>query len=246
MTLIDELKERRTHVLEELNRVEDLRADLAEYDRVIAALEPVELVVTEITKEEAAEQLRGEWLSVSRERAVAEKRVEELAVRLQDIERGIATLEEGENTVTWTEDQKPETWDTSEDDAVEIISDLTGDPAIEPESGLHKLPSEAELLAWAKERADAAAREAYLNPPITSPENAHLADDDGSDDPLYLSMLATEAAEKLPGGYAPVTNPEADAIASGIAYYSPAEQRARAAPWPGLGNLFSNKPKEPA
>lgn len=246
MTLIDELKERRTHVLEELNRVEDLRADLAEFDRVIAALEPVELVVTEITKDDAAEQLRGEWLSVSRELAVAEERVAELAVRLQDIERGIATLEEGENTVTWTEDQKPETWDTSEDDAVEIISDLTGDPAVEPESGLHKLPSEAELLAWAKERADAAAREAYLNPPITSPENAHLADDDGSDDPLYLSMLATEAAEKLPGGYAPVTNPEADAIASGIAYYSPAEQRARAAPWPGLGNLFSNKPKEPA
>jgi len=40
MSLLKELQERRTHVLEELNRVEDLRAELADFDRAIAALEP--------------------------------------------------------------------------------------------------------------------------------------------------------------------------------------------------------------
>ena len=39
-------------------------------------------------------------------------------------------------------------------------------------------------------RREAYEREAYLNPPITSPENAHLADDDGSDDPLYAAQQA--------------------------------------------------------
>jgi hypothetical protein len=40
MSLLKELQERRTHVLEELNRVEELRAELADIDRAIAAIEP--------------------------------------------------------------------------------------------------------------------------------------------------------------------------------------------------------------
>jgi len=222
MKLIDELQERRTHVLEELNRVEDLRAELADFDRAIAALEP------------APEPEPETW---------------ETMERAEQGEVKTVLLATGADDVVV-------------DEPVEFISELTGDPAIEPESGLApevawpgtvavappepSPPTEAELLAWAEQRAQAAAREAYLNPPITSPENAHLADDDGSDDPLYLSMLAAEAAEKQPGGYAPVTNPEADAAARALAYYSPEEQRARAAPWPSLGSLFGNKPKEPA
>ena len=47
MSLLKELQERRTHVLEELNRVEDLRAELADFDRVIAALEPAHIVNTD-------------------------------------------------------------------------------------------------------------------------------------------------------------------------------------------------------
>jgi hypothetical protein len=143
-----------------------------------------------------------------------------VAVRT-DLDRAIAALNaftnEDDHVVTWTEDQKPETWETmeraeqgevktvllatgaanavytAEDEvfadayAAEIISDLTGDPAVEPESGLHG-----------------------------------------------------EAVSE--DGYAPVTNPEADAAARALAYYSPAEQRARAAPWPGLGTLWG-KPK---
>lgn len=64
MALIDELKERRTHVLEELNRVEDLRAELADFDRVIAALEPAptneQSELFEDEQEVASEQLASD------------------------------------------------------------------------------------------------------------------------------------------------------------------------------------------
>lgn len=63
MSLLDELKERRTHVLEELSRVEDLRAELADFDRVIAALEPAptdEPELFEAEKETAREQLASD------------------------------------------------------------------------------------------------------------------------------------------------------------------------------------------
>lgn len=74
--------------------------------------------------------------------------------------------------------------------AVEIISELTGDPAIEAESGLHG-----------------------------------------------------EAVSE--DGYAPVTNPEADAIAQAQDWYSPeqvAEREKASRPWSGMGNLWG-KPK---
>lgn len=165
MALIDELKEklkaveayidaRHSQIREHGAAVEDLERQRWDLDIAIAALAPTELVVTEITKEDAVEQLASEEDEVFADAYAAE-----------------------------------------------IISDLTGDPAIEPESGLH----------------GEAVEEA----------------------PALNEQMQDEREE----GYAPVTNPEADAIASGIAYYSPAEQRARAAPWPGLGSLFGNKPK---
>ena len=147
MALIDELKERRTHVLEELNRVEDLRAELADFDRVIAALEPA-------PTDEQPELFEDEQ----------EDALEQLA------------REEGEVF--------------ADAYAVEIISELTGDPAVEAESGLHG-----------------------------------------------------EAVSE--GGYAPVTNPEADAIAQAQDWYSPeqiAEREKASRPWSGMGNLWG-KPK---
>jgi hypothetical protein len=64
MSLVNELKERRTHVLEELNRVEDLRAELADFDRAIAALEPAltdeQPELFEDQQEVASEQLASD------------------------------------------------------------------------------------------------------------------------------------------------------------------------------------------
>ena len=154
MKLIDELRDDRadkqatldavlSSIAEGEEIVIELRAELAEYDLCIAALEPTELVVTEITKEDAVEQLLREEDEVFADAY-----------------------------------------------AVEIVSELTGDPAIEAESGLH---------------GEAVSEE----------------------------------------GYAPVTNPEADAIAQAQDWYSPeqiAEREKASRPWSGMGNLWG-KPK---
>lgn len=169
MALIDELKERRTHVLEELNRVEDLRAELADFDRVIAALEPA-------PTDEQPELFEDEQ----------EDALEQLA------------REEGEVF--------------ADAYAVEIISELTGDPAVEPESGLH-----GEL----------------------SPLPSQIAQGSASD------PVPEWSGPTLGGGYAPVTNPDADAIAQAHDWYSPeqiAEREKASAKWSGLGTLWG-KPK---
>lgn len=200
MTLIDELKERREAVA---NRLEDayvstgnLRAELDDLDRAIAALEPTELVVTEITKEDAASQLRDEWLSANSELATVEKRAAQLTVHMEDIERGISALgsfvaeEVASEQLASDHALPPSADDVVVDEPVEFISDLTGDPAIEPESGLH---------------GEAVSEE----------------------------------------GYAPVTNPEADAAAQAHDWYSPekvAEREKASRAWSGLGTLWG-KPK---
>ncbi len=200
MTLIDELKERREAVA---NRLEDayvstgnLRAELDDLDRAIAALEPTELVVTEITKDDAASQLRDEWLSANSELATVEKRAAQLTVHMEDIERGISALgsfvaeEVASEQLASDHALPPSADDVVVDEPVEFISDLTGDPAIEPESGLH---------------GEAVSEE----------------------------------------GYAPVTNPEADAAAQAHDWYSPekvAEREKASRAWSGLGTLWG-KPK---
>jgi hypothetical protein len=203
MSLVNELKERREAVA---NRLEDayvstetLRAELDDLDRAIAALEPTELVVTEITKEDAASQLRDEWLSANSELATVEKRAAQLTVHMEDIERGISALGSfvaEDDAILFDDEPAPEPGYAAADPVVadayaaEIISELTGDPAIEPESGLH-------------------------------------------------GEAVTEE------GYAPVTNPEADAIAQAQDWYSPeqvAEREKASRSWSGLGTLWG-KPK---
>jgi len=200
MSLVNELEERREAVA---NRLEDayvsaatLRAELDDLDRAIAALEPTELVLTEITKEDAASQLRGEWKEAYSELATVEKRAAVLTLKMQDIERGLATLEDaagpepGDVLLDGTVAGEQEGEVFADAYAVEIISDLTGDPAVEPESGLH---------------GEAVSEE----------------------------------------GYAPVTNPEADAIAQAQDWYSPeqvAEREKASRAWAGLGALWG-KPK---
>ena len=200
MSLVNELEERREAVA---NRLEDayvsaatLRAELDDLDRAIAALEPTELVVTEITKDDAASQLRDEWLSANSELATVEKRAAQLTVHMEDIERGISALgsfvaeEVASEQLASDHALPPSADDVVADEPVEFISDLTGDPAIEPESGLH---------------GEAVSEE----------------------------------------GYAPVTNPEADAAAQAHEWYSPekvAEREKASRSWSGMGSLWG-KPK---
>ena len=144
------------------------------------------------------DELRGYWKNAFAEFNATEKRLAELAAYLRDLERAIAALEPVEEADAFAAEQDiaAEQLLREEDEvfadayAVEIISDLTGDPAIEPESGLH-------------------------------------GDAVGED------------------GYAPVTNPEADAIVRAQDWYSPeqiAERERASAKWPGLGTLWG-KPK---
>jgi len=241
MALIDELKEklkaveayieaRHSQVREHGAAVEDLERQRWDLDTAIAALQPVELVVTEITKEDAADQLRGEWKEAYSELAIVEKRAAVLTLKMQDIERGLAALEDaagpepGDVLFDGTVAGEQEDAVVADAYVAEIISDLTGDPAIEPESGLHEGPVHTDLpqtIAY------------FINAQGGSVEMR----DDGSITPLTaISPLPSQIDQ-------PTTYPDADAAARAMAYYSPAEQRARAAPWPGFGNLFGNKPK---
>jgi hypothetical protein len=69
--------------------------------------------------------------------------IEALVKTRVDLDRAIAALNafrnEDDLDIGYDDDPKPERAHVAEDDAVpaEIISDLTGDPAVEPESGLH-------------------------------------------------------------------------------------------------------------
>jgi len=167
--------------------------------------------------------------------------IEALVKTRVDLDRAIAALNafrnEDDLDIGYDDDPKPERAYVVEDDAVpaEIISDLTGDPAVEPESGLHEGPVHTDLPETI----------AYF-------VNAQGGSVEMRDDGSVVPLTQPEWNEPLTGeGYAPVvdqpaTDPAADEAARALAYYSPEEQRARAAPWPGLGNLFGNKPKEPA
>jgi hypothetical protein len=157
MALIDELKEKRTNVSARMS--EDIKVRDEAWERFSARVAGWEVDIADL------------------DRAIAAlEPTEQVEVKTVLLATGAA------NAVYTAEDEV-----FADAYAAEIISDLTGDPAVEPESGLHG-----------------------------------------------------EAVSE--DGYAPVTNPEADAAARALAYYSPAEQRARAAPWPGLGTLWG-KPK---
>lgn len=118
-----------------------------------------------------------------------------------------------------------------DDIPTEHISILTGDPAIEPESGLHGEASETyyptleeqaiftkALFASAKVIESQSAQPSAVEPPALNE-----AMQDERELPITEAIQEVEAATQPQPteGYAPVTNPEADTIARAYEYYSP-------------------------
>ena len=142
-----------------------------------------------------------------------------------------------------------------EDDASEIISDLTGDPAIEPESGLHGEPVDGFTLMH-----NAVVTQTYTDLGSnlvrgTAPEapalNSDMQDEREEgyapvtnptiDDLIPEAMRQELEAEQR---YSQPTNPEADALAKAHDWYDPkaVADRQKFNPWGGVSNLFG-KPK---
>ena len=192
MALIDELKEQLKKAVEFVDtetaivrvhtrNVEDWLGRIDDLDRAIAALQPTEELIAAlddaafVQSEELLDELTRKTLLAPTLTAQPET-WEAMEVAEQDIAAEQLLREEDEVF--------------SDAYGFEIISELTGDPAIEPESGLH---------------GEAVSEE----------------------------------------GYAPVTSPEADAVARAQDWYSPeqvAEREKASAKWPGLGTLWG-KPK---
>lgn len=100
-----------------------------------------------------------------------------------------------------------------DDTPAEHISILTGDPAIEPETGLHGEPVEEAVFI-----------EEINAPHLQSGYDLyaeHLAAVAAMDEAPALNADMQDEREQPVEGYAPVTNPEADAIARAHDYYSP-------------------------
>jgi hypothetical protein len=107
-----------------------------------------------------------------------------------------------------------------QDDASEFISDLTGDPAIEPEAGLHGEPTDlqGDTVPELQQAFDEIFGAQEERPAI----NEQMQDE--RELPITDAIQEVEAATRRQlnsEGYAPVTNPEADAIARAHDYYSP-------------------------
>jgi hypothetical protein len=129
-----------------------------------------------------------------------EQSVAELRGMIADITVAIAALEPAPA-------DEPELFD---DEPREYISELTGDPCVEPESGLHGEPIEEAPAPQLQSGYDLYAE--------------HLAAVAAMDEAPALNEAMQDEREQ---GYAPVTNPEADAIARAHDYYSPEKIAAR-------------------
>jgi hypothetical protein len=209
MALIDELKERRDRqekvldeVAEAIKEREDYRLrveqELDDLDRAIAALEP--------------------------------DLIDEASVALEQLETDHALPPSADDVVTDLQgDTVEEMREAFEDvfeaqaEPVEHISILTGDPAIEPESGLHETPDdEAQRAAAIELTADV---EPEIQALIESGEHSY-------DEVAAIAYPEPQWNEPQTEGYAPVvdqppTNPEADALAKAHDYYSPEKMAAR-------------------
>ena len=194
-----------------LRRAEDL-------DRAIAALEPQyhagALKAGEVASGwetyELAQQGEVKTVLLSDEQAVpfdmelkagerAELAEADAAVALEQLETDHAL--------------PPSADDVDVDEPVEFISDLTGDPAVEPESGLHETPDdEAQRAAAIELTADVEPVAAsWIDQQTCEPVDATLR---AFQDDHIVEPEPTE-------GYAPVTNPEADFWSRGLAPAEP-------------------------
>jgi hypothetical protein len=113
-----------------------------------------------------------------------------------DLDRAIAALEPAPADEPQPIPDEPELFD---DEPREYISELTGDPCIEPESGLHGEPVEEAPAPQLQSGYDLYAE--------------HLAAVAAMDEAPALNAQMQDEREQ---GYAPVTNPDADFWARGL------------------------------
>lgn len=124
----------------------------------------------------------------------------------------------------------------------EFISDLTGDPAIEPESGLHEeAPALNEQMQDEREEPVALAQPEWNEPP----QPISMIDEQTCEpvDPTLRAFEDDHIVEPQPTeGYAPVTNPEADALARAHDWYSPEKvaERNKFNPWGIFGKKLED------
>lgn len=184
------------------------------------------------------EELKERWKAIFLERESVEKRADELAENMQELEVALAALQSLHNPIA---DEQPELFDEPQeieassqsescvpalgaetdlqaspgeaeesrdhsddvsefgdpDEPAEHISILTGDPAIEPESGLHG--------------------EGYA--PVTNPEPSTLIDAQTCE-PVNPHVEPETLADPIWNEPAP-TRPEADALAKANDWYDP-------------------------
>jgi hypothetical protein len=230
MALIDELKERREAVAEKLEAaylsVAHLRADIDDLDAAIDALTPIPAEDTV----NAIESLPGfvSWTNDENPELF------EASVALEQLETDHALPPSADDVVTDLQGDTVEEMREAFEDVFEAQAEPIPQPEWNEPQPVELVHDVSELLTGPERMVQAAPDSdpqtiAYF---ISEGQSVEMRSD-GSIVPLHQT-----------DGYAPVTNPEADALARAHDYYSPEKvaERERFNPWGGVAHLFG-KPK---
>jgi len=140
MTIINELKEKRAErihhwdgrqaqITEHQEALRNIEADIADLDTAIAALEPARPSIDHTEPESGLRAAEDVWTPEGLEQLSAKADAFIAHIGAPQIEPEPSLFDDIN-------------FDDEDDAPAEFISDLTGDPAIEPESGLHGEPVE--------------------------------------------------------------------------------------------------------
>ena len=203
-------------------------------------------------------ELQERWKAIFLERESVEKRADELAEDMQELEVALVALQGLHAPIA---DEQPELFDEPQEIEASSQSESCV-PELGAETDLQTSPGEAEesrdQFEEEAERAAAIELTADVMPESGLHEEAPALNADMQDDreqPVtdVAALIASgehsydevaAIAYPEPDGYAPVTNPEADALAKAHDWYDPkaVHDRNRFNPWGGVAHLFG-KPK---
>jgi hypothetical protein len=189
MSILEELKKRRTVLVDYAEERESgaiaARRDIADLDTAIAALEPARPSIDHTEPESGLRAAEDVWTPEGLEQLSAKADAFIAHIGAPQIEPEPSLFD-----------------DTNFDDEVdapsEFISDLTGDPAIEPESGLHADPEPTELDAPASivDDPELLAAVARAEATLQQAEPAYVGLQDPELDAEWDAMKQREEAEK--------------------------------------------------
>ena len=203
-------------------------------------------------------ELQERWKAIFLERESVEKRADELAEDMQELEVALVALQGLHAPIA---DEQPELFDEPQEIEASSQSESCV-PELGAETDLQTSPGEAEesrdQFEEEAERAAAIELTADVMPESGLHEEAPALNADMQDEreePVtdVAALIASgehsydevaAIAYPEPDGYAPVTNPEADALAKAHDWYDPkaVHDRNRFNPWGGVAHLFG-KPK---